>query len=497
MSQKISLRTAGIIAGIGAVCAFLFGIIITTSLPTVVNRSEAHAELSATSLYDGGDESPFVRVATIVSPAVVNISAEKKISRDLSEFDFPFGGPFDEFFRDFFRDWPKTEQKTHTLGSGVIVSEDGYIVTNYHVIKGAVEAGIIIRLIDKQEFKGDEIEIVGTDSHTDLALLKVKASGSLPALTFGNSDEVKVGDWAIAVGNPFQLEGTVTVGVISAKGRSNIPLPEGPDLQSFLQTDAAINPGNSGGPLVNIHGEIIGINSAITSTTGGNMGIGFAIPANIAKDVIEKLKTHGKVTRGYLGVYLQDITSDLKEALDLPSLAGVLISEVVDDTPADRAGIKGGDVVVAFGDHKVEDVQSFRVMVAATPAGASVPLKVFRDGREKILTVKIGEYPEDVSAGPGEDEQRALGLRVVSAADPQAQRFNLDIESGIVVIDVVPDTPAARAGIRAGDVILKIDKNNLNTVNDYKEAIARMQKGEPVGFQLLRSGRKVYVAVTP
>lgn len=497
MSEKISLRTAGIIAGIGAVSAFLFGIIITVSLPTIVNKSEASDELTAASLYNKDGESPFVHVATIVSPAVVNISAEKTISRDFGEFDFPFGGPFDDFFRDFFKDWPKAEQKTQTLGSGVIISEDGYIVTNYHVIKGAVEAGIIIRLINKQEFKAEDVAIIGTDSRTDLALLKVKTSNSLPSLTFGDSDDVKVGDWAIAVGNPFQLEGTVTVGVISAKGRANIPLPEGPDLQSFLQTDAAINPGNSGGPLVNIRGEIIGINSAITSTTGGNMGIGFAIPANIVTDVIAKLKTHGKVSRGYLGVYLQDITSDLKEALGLPSLEGVLISDVVKDTPAETAGIRGGDVVIGFDNKKVENVQSFRIMVAATPAGKTIPLTIVRDGKKKTLSVKIGEYPEAISTGPGEREQGVLGLRVVNAADPQAQRYNLDIESGVIVIDVTDNSPGADANIRPGDVILSIDKKPIRNTNDYKKVVANLPKEKPVGFQLLRDGRKVYVAVTP
>jgi len=253
MSNKISLRTAGIITGAAAVFAFLFGIIITVSLPTVVNKGEASpGEQSAVPLIDESGNSPFTKIVERVSPAVVNISAERKVSSNIRNFEWRFEGPFDDFFRDFFKDFPKFEGKTQTLGSGFLISSDGYVVTNYHVIKDASD--IIIKLTNKKEFKGDKVKIIGVDKRTDIALLKVESKEKLPFLKFGDSENVKVGDWAIAVGNPFHLEGTVTVGVISAKGRANIPLPEGPDLQSFLQTDAAINPGNSGGPLMNIHG---------------------------------------------------------------------------------------------------------------------------------------------------------------------------------------------------------------------------------------------------
>jgi len=494
MGSKISLRTAGIIAGAAAVFAFLFGVIITTSLPTLANRSEASQEQSiVVPLITDVGESPFTRIAEMVSPSVVNISAEKKVTRSVPGFEWRFEGPFDDFFRDFFKGFPKYEGKTQTLGSGFLISDDGYLITNYHVIKDA--SAIVIKMTNKTEFKGDEIKIVGTDQRTDIALLKIETDENFPYLKFGDSDKVKVGDWAIAVGNPFHLEGTVTVGVISAKGRANIPLPEGPDFQSFLQTDAAINPGNSGGPLVNIKGEVVGINTAITSPSGGNVGIGFAIPANLAKNIIDELKSTGKVTRGYLGVYLQEITEDLKDALGLPSLDGILISEVIEDAPASKAGIKGGDVVLEFDGKQVKDMQSFRLQVASTPVGRSVKVKIFRDGKEKILNIKMGEFPEEVTAVDEEEEKSELGLKVIDVTDVQAQKFNLDAKRGVVVIDVEDGSPASDAGIRVGDVILAIGKKEIGDVNEYRAALAKSREGKSVIFHLQRGERKLYVAV--
>lgn len=498
--KKIPLLMTGIIAGAAAVFAFLFGIIITASLPTIPSRSEAsndHYELPVPLVNDAG-ESPFTKIAEKVSPSVVNISAQRTVTGQAPGFEWYFEGPFDDFFRDFFRDYPKHERKTQTLGSGFILSEDGYIVTNYHVIKGASAADIEVKLINKKEFKGDKIKIIGTDRRTDIALLKIESDERLPYLKFGDSDRVKVGDWAIAVGNPFHLEGTVTVGVISALGRTNIPLPEGPDFQSFLQTDAAINPGNSGGPLVNIRGEVIGINTAITTPTGGNVGIGFAIPANLARHIIDELIAEGKVTRGYLGVYLQEITVDLKEALHLPSLKGVLISEVMNDTPASKAGLENGDVVMEFNGKKVEDLQSFRMQVASTTVGKKVTMKVLRDGKEKTLAVKIGEFQDQLSnAAIENDKKTKLGLRVINVTDAQAQRFNLKATTGVVVIEVKPDSPAAAAGVSIGDIILAIGKKTIDNVNTYRTAIAKLKTGKPVIFHIQRKERKLYIAVTP
>lgn len=498
MKYSISLRAAGIVAGTAAVCAFLFGIIITAGLPSIANKGEASPESMQTiPLVTEQNGSPFAVIAQRVSPAVVNISAEKTVTQERPGFNWQFDGPFEDLFRDFFRDMPRSQGRTQTLGSGFIISEDGYIVTNYHVIKGAEAGDIYIKLTDKREFKDDEVSIVGFDQRTDIALLKVKPKERLPYLIFGNSDSVQVGDWAIAFGNPFHLEGTVTVGVISAKGRSNIPLPEGPDFQSFIQTDAAINPGNSGGPLVSIRGEVIGINTAITSPTGGSVGIGFAIPASMAFAVINELKTVGKVTRGYLGVYLQEITVDLKEALDLPSLDGVLISDVAEDTPASRAGIQSRDVIIEFDGKPVKDMQSFRVQVAATPVNKNVPVKLIRDGREKTVMVKLGEYPEEPSIAAAEEKDQHLGLRVIDVDSPNAQRYDIQTSRGVVVTSVNPDSPAADAGIRVGDVIIAVGKNTIDDVADFERTAANLGKGSPVIFHIQRGERKLYIAVTP
>ena len=497
MHKNISLRNAGIIAGAAAVFAFLFGIIITASLPSLANRGEASNEQNdALPLVTAGGESPFTMVVERVTPAVANISAERTVSGSFPGFEWRFEGPWDELFRDFFRGTPRPEQRTQTLGSGFFISEDGYLVTNYHVIRNASD--IIVKLTNKQEFKGDEVEIVGTDARTDIALLKIDNGEKLPHLKFGNSDEVRVGDWAIAFGNPFHLEGTVTVGVISAKGRAGIVLPEGPDFQSFLQTDAAINPGNSGGPLVNIHGDVIGINTAITSPSGGNVGIGFAIPASLAKSVIEELKSEGKVTRGYLGVYLQEITEDLKDAMDLPSLDGVLISEVVDNTPASRAGIKAGDVVLVFDGKNVKDMASFRIMVASTEVGKKVNIKVYRDGKEKDIKLTIGEMPETASATEETPEKEyELGLRVVDVNDPLAQRFDPKAVIGVVIVEIRSGTPADKAGFNVGDVIMAIGNTRTSNVGEYRDAIKDLRAGKPVIFHVQRGERKLYIAVTP
>lgn len=497
MDKKVSLKAVGIIAGSAAVFAFLFGLIISMGLPGLANRVEASPDkLAPIPLVNEEGESPFTRVADIVTPAVVNISAERKVTTNVPGFGWDFGGPFDDWFREFFKDMPKGESRTQTLGSGFLVSEDGYIVTNNHVVKEATK--IVVMLTGKKEYKGDQVKVIGTDPKTDLALLKIQADEKFPYLKFGDSDKIRVGDWAIAVGDPFNLEGSLTVGVISAKGRTGIPLPEGPSFQNFLQTDAAINPGNSGGPLVNIRGEVIGINSAITTPSGGNVGIGFAIPVNLARKVIDELKVKGKVTRGYLGVYLQEITEELKNGLNLPDQKGVLISEVSDNTPASRAGIKSGDVIVEFNGEKVKDVESFRFLVASTEVGKSVNIKLVRDGKEKTVTVKVGELPDETAAVKSEpDPGSELGLKVVAIGDPLTQAFNITAKSGVVVVGLIPDTPAAQAGIAAGDVITAIGKREIKNLDDYQKAQAEIKKGRTVVFQIQQQERKRYIAITP
>lgn len=498
MDGKISLKSAGIITGIAAIVAFLFGLIISVGMPVISkpNRIEASQGTGGIPpILNESGESPFSIVAEMASPAVVNVSAERTIKKGIDNFEWEFRGPFEDLFRDFFRNLPRRESKSKSLGSGFIISEDGYLVTNHHVIKDA--SNIMIRLINKKEYKGNEIKIIGSDARTDIALLKIETKEKLPYLKLGDSDKIKVGDWVMAVGNPFNLEGTVTVGVISAKGRSHIPLNEGPDFQNFLQTDAAINPGNSGGPLLNLQGEVIGINTAITSTSGGNIGIGFAIPVNLAKTVIDELKTKGKVTRGFLGVYLEDLNEDMKEALNLPSLEGVLINEVIANSPADKAGIKEGDVIIEFGSKKVTDVQSFRLLVASTPPGQTVRLKLIRDGKEMSLSVKIGEMESQPIAQVKENEEKQLGFQVVDIDNPEAAKYNLSVKKGVVVIGVESNSPAEEAGIQIGDVIIGIGNNEIQNIGDFRKAIKDLKKGKPVVFQIQRAERKRYVALTP
>ncbi|MEO0094706.1 MAG: DegQ family serine endoprotease [candidate division WOR-3 bacterium] len=496
MEGKISLKSAGVIAGVAAIVAFLFGLIISTGIPGISNKTEAsQGTVGLNPIVTEQGESPFTRVAEMVSPAVVNISAERTVKTGFEDFEWNFRGPFEDFFRDFFKNFPRGDTKTKTLGSGFIISEDGYVVTNHHVIKNATN--IIIRLTNKKEYKGNDVKIIGSDSRTDVALLKIETKERLPYLKFGDSDKIKVGDWVMAVGNPFNLEGTVTVGVISAKGRSHIPLSEGPDLQNFLQTDAAINPGNSGGPLLNLQGEVIGINTAITSTSGGNIGIGFAIPINLAKNIIEELKSKGKVTRGYLGVYLEDLTEDMKNALNLSSLDGVMINEVIANSPADNAGIKEGDVIIEYDGKKVTDVQSFRIMVASTTPGRTVRLKLIRNGKEMDLKVKIGEMKEEVAGVVGEKQGAELGLQVVDIDSPDAKVYNISAKKGVVVTNVESDSPAGNAGLQTGDVIISIDNKKIDDISDFKKAVKELKKGKPVIFQIQRGERKRYVAVTP
>ncbi|MCX7994512.1 MAG: DegQ family serine endoprotease [candidate division WOR-3 bacterium] len=496
MDYKLSLKSAGIIAGVAAIVAFLAGLIISAGIPVLSNKTEASPSTSGINpiLTEQG-ESPFTRVAEMVSPAVVNISAERVVKTGFEDFKWDFRGPFEDFFREFFKNFPPSESKTKTLGSGFIISEDGYVVTNHHVIKNA--SNIIIRLTNKKEYKGDAVKIIGSDSRTDVALLKIETKEKLPYLKLGDSDKIKVGDWVMAVGNPFNLEGTVTVGVISAKGRHHIPLSEGPDLQNFLQTDAAINPGNSGGPLINLQGEVIGINTAITSTSGGNIGIGFAIPINLARSVIEELKTKGKVTRGYLGVYLEDLTNEIKEALNLSSLDGVLINEVIPNSPADDAGIKEGDVIIEYEGKKVTDVQSFRLMVASTTPGKTVKLKLIRNGKELELKVKIGEMKEEVAGVTEEKQKTELGLQVVDIDSPEAKGYNISAKKGVVVTAVESNSPSSDAGIQPGDVIIGIGNKVIENLTDFRNALKDLKKGKPVIFQIQRGERKRFIAVKP
>ncbi|MGQ9708141.1 MAG: S1C family serine protease, partial [bacterium] len=352
------------------------------------------------------EPSPFVTVVEQVVPSVVNISAERKVRVQQPPLPY-FGWPFEEFFREM----PMPEQNLHSLGSGVIISADGYIVTNNHVISGY--DNIIVKLSDGTVFKDKDVKVIGTDPQTDLAVIKINTTRQLTPIRYADPQSIRVGDWAIAIGNPYGFQNTVTVGVISAKGRTGIPLPEGPNRQDFIQTDAAINPGNSGGPLVNIRGELIGINTALSSPVGANVGIGFAVPVNFVRLVAEQLVAHGKVIRGYLGVRPQEVTGKIKEALKLGEGNGVLISEVLANTPAASAGLQVGDVIVEVNGQPVKGVDEFRNLIASFKPGTEVVLIIIRAGRRLTKRVVLAEFPEENRAqAPRKEEGKAgwLGL---------------------------------------------------------------------------------------
>ncbi len=505
-TSNASAVRIGIIIAVAVIAAFVIGLFLAGAL-NFGQRKYVSAQNPSSStetkipLVTSEGTSPFVQVAEAVIPAVVNISAEKTVRIKTPDFQWPF----EDFFRDFFKDFPRPESKpreykTQTLGSGVIINPDGYILTNNHVVAGF--DNIIVKLADKTEFKGKKVKIVGRDPKTDIAVLKIESNGKLPYAKLGNSDNIRIGDWAIAIGNPFGLDGTVTVGVISAKGRSNIPLPEGPTYQDFIQTDASINPGNSGGPLVNIKGEVIGINTAIRSPVGANVGIGFATPINLAKSIADQLIAKGKIVRGYLGVRPQEITQEIKEAMGLKSTEGVLIGEVVEKTAADKAGLKEGDVIVKFDGKKVTDVEQFRRMVAETKPGKEVEIEIIRDGKTMTLTAKLQEMPDEISSTPTEEPEEEpeikswLGMKV--RVPTSAEKENAKVKSGVVVDEIESGSIAEQAGIREGDIILKIDKYEIASMKDFAQAARALKNTKkPILFRLKRGTASVFIAVTP
>ena len=449
--------------------------------------------------------SPFSRIARKVMPGVVNISAEQVVGNT----------PFEDFFKLFPFEHPQIPEEKQTitsLGSGFVFAQKGhlyYILTNNHVVENARR--IVVRLADGREFRGDEVKMVGTDAHTDLAVLSVKSDQDLTVLPLGNSDSLEVGDWVMAIGNPFGFSNTVTVGVVSAKGRSGLQLPGGPDFQDFIQTDAAINPGNSGGPLVNIRGEVVGINAAISSPTRGNVGIGFAIPINLARTIADQLIEKGVVERGYLGVRIQPVTAEMAEAYGLDHPQGALIAEVVPGSPADKAGLKDGEIILKVNDRDVTDASHLRVMIASMAPGTRVRLTLVEEnGKRRTVEVKLARLPEDVLAGApsppsGEEETQGesetwRGLRVVSLQSPEARALLEGMEEppekGVMIVEVLPKSPALDAGFRRGDVIVKIGRKTIRNLEDFRKVKkAYKDSHRPLPVKVLRKGTALYLAL--
>jgi serine protease Do len=420
-----------------------------------------------------------------VSPAVVNISTTQVVKFDHPRMRSPFGpqDPFEEFFHNFFGRMPR-EQKRRSLGSGFLVSDDGYILTNNHVVDKADE--VTVTLLDKEEFKA---KVVGTDPKTDIALIKISANRKLPHVVLGDSDKLEVGEWVVAIGNPFGLGHTVTAGIVSAKGRI---IGSGP-YDDFIQTDASINPGNSGGPLFNLKGEVVGINTAIIQ---GGQGIGFATPISLAKSILEQLKEKGKVTRGWLGVYIQPLTPEVAAKLGATGSHGALVSDVTKDGPAAKAGIRSGDVIVAFNGKEVRDERDLPTIVAVTKPGSKVDVKVVRDGKEMTIPVTIAEMtPEGTAAAGTPDLSKGVGLTVQDITPELARRFGIENTQGVLVTSVDDGSPADDAGLQEGDIIRQIDQKPVANAAAFEKLMKKVKQEKSILFLVERGGNRMFLVV--
>ncbi|MHC1724869.1 MAG: Do family serine endopeptidase [Syntrophobacteraceae bacterium] len=426
-------------------------------------------------------ESPFTPLVEMLTPSVVNVKVSK-----VEKADFPFqqmpGNPFGQFFNS--PGFPQN-RPVQGAGSGVIISSDGYILTNNHVVEGAKE--VEVTLNDRKEFKA---QIIGLDPKTDLAIVKIDAGRSLPAANIGDSSALRVGDWVLAIGNPFGLNQTVTSGIVSAKGRV---IGAGP-YDDFIQTDASINPGNSGGPLFNMNGEVVGINTAIIAE---GQGIGFAIPINTAKPLIPQLEAKGEVTRGYLGVNIQTVTPELAAALHLKDAQGALVAEVLPGGPADKAGISRGDLIISFDANPVKDSHDLPVLVAATPVDKEVPIIVVRNGKDHQISARIAKLESEGTkrAKTKTSAQSKLGLQIQDLDSQTARQLGIDSAYGVVVVNVQPGSPAERASIQQGDAIVEVNRRVVKSASDLREEIAKVPNGDGVLLLVKNRQGSRYVVV--
>lgn len=411
----------------------------------------------------------FTMVAKKATPAVVFIKVQSNIQED--EYGNPYGqpNPFDfgdDLFNRFFGVPPRQQRPAPQMsqGSGFFVSADGYVMTNAHVVKGADKITVV--LTDGREM---DATAVGADPHTDIAIIKVEGR-DFPYLQFGDSDAIEVGEWVVAIGSPFQLEASLTVGVVSARGRQNLRIT---DYEDFIQTDAAINPGNSGGPLLDLKSQVIGINTAIVSRSGGYMGIGFAIPSNMAKQIMEQIIEKGIVTRGFLGVSLQPVDKDIADAFNLARPEGALISEVIKDSPADKAGIKQGDIIVEYNKMPLKSLQNFRKDISMMVPGSTVQLKVNRKGEIIPISVQLGSASDNIAS---EGVVQKLGIEIENLMPDIAKQLGYSMkEEGVVITKVKPGSLAALAGLRPGFLIQAVNHRKVNSVSDFNDAITHME----------------------
>ncbi|MBW1850194.1 MAG: DegQ family serine endoprotease [Deltaproteobacteria bacterium] len=483
MSHEKNSRKRTVLIG-GTLFCLISGFIAATLLWPI---SAPYAKITPALLTAPSSFSQLVHKA---KPSVVYVSAVKTV-KGRTRFHHPFGGksdpsdPFKEFFDRFFGDQAPRDFKQKSLGSGFIIDREGFILTNNHVVEKTDE--IRVTLANEKKYSA---EIIGRDPKTDLALIRIKADEPLVPLSMGDSDKLDVGDWVVAIGNPYGLGNTVTAGIVSFKSRY---IGAGP-YDDFIQTDAAINPGNSGGPLLNTAGEVIGINTAIFSQSGGSVGIGFAIPINMAKDLLPQLKK-GKVVRGWLGVMIQKITPELMDKLNLKNEKGALVADVTPNSPAHKAGIKRGDVIISFDGKQIAEMHDLPYIVGSTPVNKEIRVEVIRKGQEKSFQIKVAELKEAGESDTVEEPETELGLIVEELTPQLARNFGLSETSGLVVVKVQSDSPAAEAGLRPGDVILEVDQVKVKDLSEFHNKIQSFKKGETILFLARRGDSALFLTL--
>ena len=484
MEQKKHLKTILMaLLMVGAMLGFGYG------MSTVIQPHNPQAASASTISETPMVPANFSDLAEKVRPGVVNIQVVKKVKN----VDFGFRGnpsgeqnPFGDFFGPFFEgNPPSREYKQQGVGSGFVISQDGYILTNNHVVEDADQ--IKVKLSNGKEYEG---KVVGRDPKTDLAIVKIERSSDLHPLKLGNSEDLKVGSWVVAIGSPFGLEQTVTAGIVSAKGRV---IGSGP-YDNFIQTDASINPGNSGGPLVNMSGEVVGINTAIIPN---GQGIGFAIPINTAKEIVPQLEEKGHVTRGWMGVSIQEVTPALAKSFDLKEKQGALVAQVVSGGPAEKAGIEQGDVILGFDGKEIAESKDLPRIVASTPVGKTVTVKLLRNGKVVDRQVKVGEMEEKVDISKLPSSHKTLGIVVQNLTPEIARELGVKRDAGIVVTQVEPGSPAANAGIQTGDVIQQVNRKPVKNVEDFVQKVEKATDKDNVLLLIQRGQNSLFAAVTP
>jgi serine protease Do len=473
---------------------FLMGVLLLAGSLQAIN---AAAENNNSPLISS--QQAFTTVVKKVAPAVVHI----RVVETMKSSNQMFGGNqfynnpfFQQFFGPQFRHPQPRTYKEMAQGSGFIISKDGYILTNNHVVAGADKITVI--LSNKEQFKA---KLIGRDPQTDIALIKIKDGNDLPTVPLGDSSKLEVGQWVIAIGNPFGLSQTVTVGVVSAKGRDRVGIN---DYEDFIQTDAAINPGNSGGPLLNIQGQVVGINSALYTKSGGYMGIGFAIPINMVKAIEPQLKAHGKVVRGWLGVVIQDVNENLAKSFDLKKPEGILVSEVEAGSPAAKAGLKQGDVIVKLNGRKLADVNDLRNTVALTTPKAKVDLGIIRNGKPEDITVTIGKQPanfgkqakESENNGNGSSSLTQFGLSFSNLTPDLEQQFGYNENQGVIINQVEPGSPAAMAGLKPGLLVEEVNKHRVHNLTELKKVLKESSTPHRILLRVRNGDFSQYVVLT-